>query len=177
MTSCRFVNWHKKCEHIVNKQIQLEYWASYQYHLMWSYFDKSEVGLHNIANFFKKSSEEEREHAHTLMEYQNLRGGNVLLNGIEEVSLHYLQENKNINDVLVSFKKSLEMEQIVYESLLQVHKVAEVCKDPQFTDFIEGTYLNEQIDALNEISKYVSQLERIGDDGHGIWNFDQLFKK
>ena len=63
MTSCRYNNWNTECEDAVNKQIQVEYWASYQYHLMWSYFDRSNVGLKNIAEFFKKSSEEEREHA------------------------------------------------------------------------------------------------------------------
>lgn len=45
MSNCRFDNWNVKCEDIVNKQIQLEYWASYQYHLMWSYFDRSTIGL------------------------------------------------------------------------------------------------------------------------------------
>ena len=90
MTSCHLNNWSKECENIVNEQIQIEYWASYQYHIMWSYFDRSSVGLSNIAEFFKKSAEEEREHAHKLMEYQNIRGGIVKLEGIESVSLDYL---------------------------------------------------------------------------------------
>ena len=46
-------NWSENCESNVNKQINLEFWASYQYHLMWSYFDKSDVGLSNIARLFK----------------------------------------------------------------------------------------------------------------------------
>ena len=171
MTSCRLNNWNQKCEDIVNVQINIEYWASYQYHLMWSYFDRSNVGLKNIAEFFKKASLEEREHAHKLMEYQNLRGGTVELDKIENVNLDYLKLEKK-NDVLASFEQALKMEQIVYESLLNVHKIAEEANDPQFTDFIESVYLEEQVEALNEMAKYVSQLQRIGEDGHGIWNFD-----
>lgn len=53
MTSCNLGNWNVACEIQVNKQINIEYWASYQYHLMWSYFDRSNVGLKNIAEFSK----------------------------------------------------------------------------------------------------------------------------
>lgn len=178
MTSCNLGNWNEACENQVNEQINVEYWASYQYHLMWSYFDRSNVGLKNIAEFFKKSSEEERKHAHKLMEYQNLRGGKVVLNTIPEVSLDFLNEtNNNItNDVLLSFEKALNMEQTVYKSLLNLHKVAEENNDPQFADFVEGTYLEEQVEALNTVTKYVSQLKRIGNDGHGVWNFDHEFE-
>ena len=174
MTSCRLNNWDRKCEEIVNEQIQLEYWASYQYHLMWTYFDRSDVALDNIAEFFKKNAEEEREHAHKLMKYQNLRGGTVKLEGVKPVNLSFLDNVQN--DVLASFEKALSMEQLVYKSLLKLHKAGEECNDPQFTDFIEGEYLEEQVNAINEIAKYVSILKRIGNDGHGIWHFNKDFK-
>ena len=175
MPNCNLGNWSEQCEKAVNKQIQLEYWASYQYHLMWSYFDRSNVALKNIAKFFEKSSLEEREHAHKLMEYQNLRGGNVELLGVNDVGLVYLTETSD-NDVLASFKKTLEMEQNVYQGLLELHEVADAENDPQFADFVESEYLQEQVEALNEVAKYVSQLERIGEDGHGVWNFDREFE-
>ena len=168
-------NWHKNCINILNKQIQIEYWASYQYHIMWSYFDRNSVGLKNIANFFMKSSEEEREHAHKLMNYQNMRGGIVQLTGIEAVNSDFL-EDKN-NDVLKSFEMAYKMEDKVYKSLLEVHKVAEECDDPQFADFIEGNYLEEQVEAMDMLQRNISQLKRIGNDGHGIWNFDQNFNE
>ena len=146
MTSCKLNNWHPLCEKIVNKQINLEFWASYQYDLMSSYFDRSDVGLKNIAKFFRKSSNEEREHAHKLIDYQNKRGGIVKFENIKNCNLNYLK-NENKNDVLLSFEKALEMEQIVYKSLLKLHSSGEENKDPQFTDFIESEYLDEQISA------------------------------
>ena len=174
MTSCNLGNWNAECESVVNKQINLEYWASYQYDLMASYFDRSTVGLKNISTFFKKSSDEEREHAHKLIEYQNKRGGIVKFYDIKNCNLDFLR-NKDKNDALLSFEKALEMEQIVYKSLLNVHDVADKHNDPQFADFIESEYLDEQVSALNEISKYVTQLKRIGENGHGVWNFDNKF--
>ena len=170
--------WSKKCEDIVNSQINLEYWASYQYHLIWSYFDRDSVGLKNIAEYYKKASIEEREHAHKLMEYQNMRGGTVKLTTIGDVDLNFLNQPdcKKMLDVLSSFIKALNMEQIVYESLLQVHAVGDECNDPQFCDFIESEYLEEQVTAINEIKKYIEQLKRIGDDGAGVWQFDRLFE-
>ena len=112
------------------------------------------------------------------MEYQNLRGGKVVLNPLPEVNLDFLNKTDvyRSQDALLSFQKALEMEQTVYNSLLQLHKVADENNDPQFADFIEGTYLNEQVEALNQVATYVSQLQRIGNDGHGIWNFDHEFK-
>ena len=170
--------WDKKCEDIVNMQINLEYWASYQYHLMWSYFDKDSVGLKNIAEYFKNASVEERDHAHKLMEYQNMRGGTVKLTTIADVDLDFLKQPNGAKtlDVLLSFIKAQKMEQIVYESLLNVHKVGDECTDPQFCDFIESEYLEEQVKAINEIKKYIGQLKRIGEDGAGIWQFDRLFE-
>jgi ferritin heavy chain len=134
--------------------------------------------LKNIAEYYKKASIEEREHAHKLMEYQNMRGGTVKLTTIGDVDLNFLNQPdcKKMLDVLSSFIKALNMEQIVYESLLQVHAVGDECNDPQFCDFIESEYLEEQVTAINEIKKYIEQLKRIGDDGAGVWQFDRLFE-
>ena len=171
----RLNNWENACEECVNKQIALEYWASIQYHAIATYFDRDNVGLKNIYKFFNKCSIEEREHANKLMEYQNKRGGKVIILDINNITTDFIDANSEKADILQAFEKALEMEQIVYKSLLNVHKIGEENNDPQFTDFIEGEYLEEQIDAINELSVYISQLKRIGNNGHGIWNFDREF--
>jgi ferritin len=43
------------------------------------YFDREDVALPGFHNFFKKSSDEEREHAEKFMKYQNKRGGRIVL--------------------------------------------------------------------------------------------------
>jgi len=63
-----------------------------QYHtecLLWCfcwqawYFDRDDVALKGFHKFFKKSSEEEREHAEKMMKYQNSRGGRLVLQPID----------------------------------------------------------------------------------------------
>ena len=47
------------------------------------YFDRDDVALKGFHKFFKKCSEEEREHAEKMMKYQNLRGGRVVYQPID----------------------------------------------------------------------------------------------
>jgi len=49
---------------------------------MASYFARDNVALPGLHRFFKASSDEEREHAEKLIEYQNKRGGKVVIAGI-----------------------------------------------------------------------------------------------
>ena len=44
--------------------------------------------------------------------------------------------------------------------------------DPSLTDFIEGEYLEEQVEAIMKVSTYVSQLRRIG-KGEAVWHFER----
>ena len=76
---------------------------------------------------------EENEHAYKLIEYQITRGGKVILNNI----LAPLQED-NIS-VLKAFKIALDLEQSVYESLLNLHENA----DAAFADFLEEKLSNK----------------------------------
>lgn len=64
------------------------------------------------------------------------------------------------------------MEQLVYDKLLLLHSIADENKDPQFSDYIEGEYLQEQITAIDELNVIISKLKLIGNDGHGLWDFD-----
>ena len=162
--------WSESCKNEVNRQINMEYTASYAYDYLSSYFDRNSVGLKGVAKYFRKASDEEREHAHKLIAYQNMRGGEVVLNNIvlDTISL----DGCGGKDVKRSFEIALDLEKQVYNSLLLLHKAAEDANDPQFADFIESEYLEEQVEAISEIEKYISMLVRIGEDGHGIWEFN-----
>ena len=46
------------------------------------YFDRDDVALPGAHKFFKKSSDEEREHAQLFMKFQNQRGGRIVLQNI-----------------------------------------------------------------------------------------------
>lgn len=48
------------------------------------HFDRDDVALPGFHEFFKKASEEEREHAMKLMKFVNKRGGRIVLSDIEK---------------------------------------------------------------------------------------------
>ena len=46
------------------------------------HFDRDDVALPGAHKYFKKASDEEREHAQLLMKFQNQRGGRIVLQNI-----------------------------------------------------------------------------------------------
>ena len=76
-------NYHQDSEAAINRQINLELYASYVYLSMSYYFDRDDVALKNFAKYFLHQSHEEREHAERLMKLQNQRGGRIFLQDIK----------------------------------------------------------------------------------------------
>lgn len=164
--NCR-QNWNEESEEKLNEQINLELLASHQYLFLSTYFGRDDVALEPLSNFFEKSSLEEREHARKLIDYQNMRGGVVKLGPIACPNTEFKTKNK----VYEAFEFALLLEKTVNSSLLKLHKTAENNDDPQFGDFLEGEFLKEQNEANSELSRYLTQLALIGDNGYGIWEF------
>jgi len=79
-------NYHEECEALINKQINMEFYASYVYLSMASYFNRDDQALPGFASFFQKNSNEEREHGMKLMAYQAKRGGRVVFQDIAKPS-------------------------------------------------------------------------------------------
>ena len=160
-------NWSVECENKLNKQINLELLASHQYLFLSTYFDRDDIALKNLSDYFYKASEEEKEHAKKLIDYQNMRGGIVVIDSIPSPTTEFKTKNK----VLESFEFALVIEKTVNLNLLELHNTADTNNDPQFADFIEGEFLKEQNEANSELSKYITQLEMIGDNMYGVWDF------
>ncbi|CAK9135833.1 unnamed protein product [Ilex paraguariensis] len=168
-----------ECEVAINEQIKwfvrvfviVEYNVSYVYHAMFAYFDRDNVALKGLAKFFKESSEEERDHAEKLMEYQNKRGGKVMLLSIVMPLSEFDHADKG--DALYGMELALSLEKLTNEKLLNLHAVACRNNDVQLADFIETEYLTEQVESIKKISEYVAQLRRLG-KGHGVWHFNQM---
>ncbi|UMM12725.1 hypothetical protein L5515_001359 [Caenorhabditis briggsae] len=159
-------NYHSEVEAAVNKQINIELYASYVYLSMSFYFDRDDVALPNIAKFFKNQSDEEREHATELMRVQNLRGGRVVLQDIQK------PDKDEWGTALKAFEAALALEKFNNESLLKLHSTAGNHNDAHLTDFIEEKYLDEQVKSINEFARIVANLKRVG-PGVGEYVFDK----
>ncbi|XP_060705187.1 ferritin, middle subunit-like [Hemiscyllium ocellatum] len=104
-----------------------------------SYFDRDDVALRHFDEFFKEQSHEEREHAEKRMEFQNKRGGRVLLQDVKK------PEQDEWGNGLGAMQRALQMEKDVNQSLLDLHKLSSGHTDPHLCDFLEREYLDEQV--------------------------------
>ncbi|KAG1661546.1 Soma ferritin [Nymphon striatum] len=159
-------NFHQESEAFINKQINMELYASYVYMSMSYYFDRDDVALQGFAKYFKKASDEEREHAEKFMKYQNKRGGRIALQDVKKPA------KDSWDSPIEAMKTALALEKEVNQSLLDMHKVADSHGDAQMSDFIESEYLEEQVDGIKEISDHITNLERVG-PGLGIFMYDK----
>merc|ERR1712058_76329 len=134
VSQCR-QNYHEESEAGINRQINMELYASYTYQSMSFYFDRDDVALPGFAKFFAKSSNEEREHAEKLMKYQNKRGGRIVLQDIKK------PDRDEWGSGLEAMQVALQLEKSVNQSLLDLHKTADGHSDAQLCDFLESNYL------------------------------------
>merc|ERR1712179_387927 len=158
--------YHPDSEALINKQINMELYASYVYLSMSAYFARDDIALHGFSKRFRAGSHEERDHAEALIDYQNMRGGRVVFREIAKPTCD------EWGTALEAIEASLELEKTVNESLLNMHKMADSHSDAQLTDFIEGTYLKEQVEAIKEIGDLVTKMKRAG-DGLGLHIIDK----
>ena len=166
VSQCR-QNYHAESEAGINRQINMELYASYCYQSMAFYFDRDDVALPGFSKFFRKASDEEREHAEKLMAFQNRRGGRIVLQDIKK------PDRDEWGTGLDAMQTALGLEKSVNQALLDLHAVADTHKDAQMTDFIEGNYLQEQVESIKQIGDFITNLKRVG-PGLGEYQFDKM---
>jgi ferritin heavy chain len=159
-------NYHEEVEAGVNKQINLELYASYVYQSLAFYYDRDDVALPGFHKFFDENSKEERGHAEKLMKFQNQRGGRIVLQDIKK------PERDEWGTGLEAMQAALALEKHVNQALLDLHKLADSHGDAQFCDFLEAHYLTEQVEAIKSISDHITQLKRVG-PGMGEYLYDK----
>merc|ERR1712093_450734 len=140
-TTCR-QNFSKESEDATNAHIVKELFASMSYLAMQAYFDRADVGLPGFAKWAHDNSAEEKEHAEKLIKYMNQRGGRYVPEAIPK------QTKTEFSSALEALEYARTLEVAVNDSLLELHGKAG--NDPAFTDFLEGEYLGEQVEAINE---------------------------
>jgi len=159
-------NYHEECEAMINKQINMEFYASYVYLSMGSYFNRHDQALHGFGKHFMGESEEERKHGIKLMEYQNKRGGRVVFQDITKPS------SMEWGSPAEAMEAALELEKTVNQSLLDLHKCADSKGDAHLCDFLEAEYLGEQVDGIKSIGDWIVKIKRAG-DGLGLHLVDK----
>jgi len=145
----------------------MELTASYVYLAMSNYYARDDVALTGMAKFFKECSDEEKDHADTLIEFLIQRGGVVALESIPTPN------QSTWAGALEGLQAALELEKKVNQSLLDLHKMADERNDPHMTNFLEDKYLGEQVDAIMKLGTMITKLQRAGPQGLGEYLFDK----
>lgn len=123
-------NFHEDSEAAINRQINMELFASYTYlsmvrkvsiddailncfptkkHFQAYYFDRDDIALPGMHWYFKRASDEEREHAMKFLKYLNKRGGRIILEDIKN------PEAQGEMTAVEAMTKALELERAVNE--------------------------------------------------------------
>jgi len=152
---------HNECLRGLQNQVHAELHASLVYQQMAAHFNNNKIARKGFAKFFLENSEEERGHAQKIIDYINVRGGVVSALNVDMP--HYTQWTSAKS----ALEAALELEYQVNNQLHLLHKKADHdCKDPQLMDFIEGTFLNEQVESIDNIQRIITQLNGM-DQGMG----------
>ncbi|XP_060885027.1 ferritin, lower subunit-like [Labrus mixtus] len=164
-------NLHSETEGDINKLINLKLNASYTYLSLGMYFDRDDVALPSFSSFFLERSVKEREQAEKLLEYQNMRGGRILLQNIAKPS------REDWRGGLDAMTFSLDYQKTLNTCILDVHRRAGNNTDPHLGDFLEQHFLIDSHDTIKNLGDYIGSLTRLtSSETHGSMG-EYLFDK
>ncbi len=101
------------------------------------------------------------------MKHQNDRGGKIILSSVPKPS------NDEWGTGLDAMHSALALEREVNDALIKLHAVSDGHNDYQTSDFIEGNFLHEQVEAIKELTGHICNLNRVGKTGHGEYHFER----
>ncbi|KAB0799439.1 hypothetical protein PPYR_07319 [Photinus pyralis] len=161
-------SYHAEVEKAVNEQIVAEFNAMYMYLSMASYFGRTDVALPGCYGFFMDMHIEEHEHGLIFLNYQNMRGGKVVLGNIQ------LAPDKICWDGIRSaFATAAEMEKSIKDKLLAVNCVAEKHRDYGVIDLITSYFIPAQDRSICEMSRLLQRITKMGKEGVAEYLFDK----
>lgn len=154
---------NKKVEDALNAQINAEFWSAYLYLSMSMHF--ANQGYSGIANWFMIQFKEEQDHATIFMNYINSRDGKVMLEPIAAVETEW-------ESPLAAFKATLAHEQKVTSLINDIYAVATAERDYASQNMLQW-FIKEQVEEEETAREYIDALEKIGDNGYGLYMFDK----
>jgi len=148
-------NFHPDIEARLNKQINLELQACYNFRSMGVYFNSDDVALPGFSKFFFDLAEQKKKHATRIMIYVNRRGGNVVYDDIEKPA------TGDWGTGLKAMRTSLDLVMSLNEVLLKLHEQTIKLKDP-VTDLFVKKHLCIHVRIIKKLGGHVTNLKRVG---------------
>ncbi len=153
----------QKLQDALNGQIVAEMWSANLYLSMSFYFEGE--GFTGFANWMKKQSQEETEHAYQMADFIIKRGGKAILGNIDAVPQSW-------ESPLAAFEQVYAHECKVSSLINNLLDIAEAEKDRATEDFL-WQFVREQVEEEATASNIVDRLKRMGTTA--IFNLDQEY--
>lgn len=137
----------------LNAQVGREFEASQQYLAMAVYLD--DLSLENLASFFYRQAEEEREHAMRIVRYLGEVGASAVIPALPQPKASF-DSPKQVAQV------SLEQERKVTDAIHALVDQALESKDHATAQFLQW-YVNEQVEEEDTFGRLVDIMEAARD--------------
>ena len=145
----------EKLQNAINEQITAEMWSANRYLSMSFYFEKE--GFSGFANWMKKQSQEELEHAYVMADYIIKRGGVAKVDKIDVVPSGW-------GTPLEVFEHVYKHECHVSKMIDELVSVASAERDNATQDFLWG-FVREQVEEEATAQGIVDKIKKAGDAG------------
>ena len=145
----------EKLQDAINEQITAEMWSANLYLSMSFYFEKE--GFSGFANWMKKQSQEELEHAYVMADYIIKRGGVAKVDKIDVVPSGW-------GTPLEVFEHVYKHECHVSKMIDELVSVASAERDNATQDFLWG-FVREQVEEEATAQGIVDKIKKAGDAG------------
>lgn len=155
----------KKIETLLNKQINHELTAAYNYLAMQAWFESA--NLAGFATWMRHQATEELQHGMKLFTFLNDRGGNVKLETVEKPTTGY----KTPKEV---FARAAELEQTNTRSIHELYAAAIEEKDYATQSCLKW-FIDEQVEEEKTTKEISALLEMAGDSKSALLHLNAQF--
>lgn len=142
-----------KMEKELNEQLNAELYSSYLYLSMAAYFESN--NWLGFANWMKKQSSEEYEHAMKFYKYINEVGNRVILEKIEKPKIQW-------SSPLEAYEDALKHEEYITKRINDLVNLAHEEKDHATANFLQW-FVKEQIEEVSSVKQIVEIMKQISD--------------
>ncbi len=154
---------NKKVMSAMNTQINREFYASYLYLGIATYYEN--LGLDGFYSWMRGQAEEELEHAMKLYDFIFSRGGSVTLLPIEQPKLDF-------KGILEPFQAALEHERKVTAWVNEIADIVYEEKDHASRTLIQW-FIDEQIEEEKTTADICEKIKMIGDNQALLYMLDK----
>jgi ferritin len=147
----------------LNEQITHEFYSAHYYLAMAAFFKKED--LDGFANFFIVQAEEERSHAMKFFEFINDQSDEAIITGFKDPRRDF----KSAEEI---FTLALEHEKLVSSLINNLMGMAQDEKHYASISFLQW-FIDEQVEEEASMSRLLSLVKRVGEQGHGILMLDR----